>query len=119
MPYRVFGCCVVLVALAQAGCGDGGTVAVPCDVMRCNTQCVADGNEAGECRADSCVCRPHLDIPSGHLQAITSGGSVHRESGGFRLDVSVAPVAPVAEGRAGTVGVELGIEPQTDPARGL
>jgi hypothetical protein len=109
---------IALAALVQFGCGDGGTIAVPCEAERCNTQCVADGNESGMCRVNDCVCRPRVDLPSGHMQAVTSGGAVHREGGNFQLDLSVA-VPHAAQDQAGTVNVDLGIEAQNDPTRGL
>lgn len=105
--------------LSACGAGEGGTITVPCEEARCNEQCVSRGNASGACRTDTCVCRPNLDVPPGPTTGITSGGLVHRSSAGFQLDVAVAPVSPAAEGRAGTVGVEVGVLPQTDPTRGF
>jgi len=112
---------LALLALAAAALGcDGGTIAVPCSDERCSAQCVASGDESGTCNAaDECVCRPVIDLPSGHRESVTSGGQVHRESGRFQLDLTIGPTSPSAQGQAGSRTLELGIQPQGDPARGL
>ena len=101
------------------GCGGGeGVTPAACEDTRCNADCVSRGETSGRCQTDTCVCVPPLDVPPGPTSGVTSGGQVHRESAGFQLDVTVGGVSPSAEGRAGTVGVEVGVLPQTDPTRG-
>ena len=109
----------VLIVLSQSGCGAGrgGTVTVPCEAARCNETCVAAGNEAGACTADECVCRPHLDLPAGPTAGLSSGGAVQRRTTGFQMELSIGPVAPAAQPTSPTRDVELGVQPQTDPAR--
>jgi len=108
----------VFVALAQAGCSGGGTVTVPCEEARCNEACVAGGSESGTCRADACACRPSLDLPPGPTAGLSSGGAVQRRSAGFQMELTIGPVAPAAPERtSATRDLELGLQPQTDPAR--
>jgi hypothetical protein len=109
--------CVVAIAIAQAGCGDGGTIVVPCEAARCNESCVAMGDRAGECRTDMCVCIPDIDIPPGPTQGLSSGGTVVRSSAGFQVELTIGSVSPAAEGTTASGSVELGIPPQTDPER--
>jgi hypothetical protein len=64
-----------------------------------------------------CVCRPAVDVPPGASGGLSSGGAVHRESGRFQVDVSVAPVPLAGERAAGRRDVELGLQPGNDPER--
>ncbi|MBW2461720.1 MAG: hypothetical protein JRH11_08735 [Deltaproteobacteria bacterium] len=111
-------CCVVWAALS-VGCGGGDDepMTVPCDEALCNETCIGDGDDAGRCVDDSCVCQSPVDLPEGTTAGLSSGGAVRRESARFQLDVTVGPVAPAAERAAGDRDVELGVQPQLDPER--
>lgn len=110
---------LVLWALAQAGCGDGGgTITVPCETDRCDASCRTDGNASGTCRADRCECRPLATPPGGLALGVSSGGLVERRSTGYSLSLNVGPMEPAGEGRATDRELELGLEPMVDPERG-
>lgn len=116
MRYVAFAGWIALV-LAQAGCSGGGTVTVPCEAARCNESCIASGDASGECRFEMCECRPRLDLPSGPTAGLSSGGAVARSSAGYQMELTIGPVAPAAERASATQDVELGLQPQADPAR--
>ena len=83
----------------------------------CNESCVASGDASGECRFEMCECRPRLDLPPGPTAGLSSGGAVARSSAGYQMELTIGPVAPAAERASATQDVELGLQPQADPAR--
>jgi hypothetical protein len=108
---------VVLAAVAQMGCSDGGTITVPCEPAVCRDTCVSDGHETGMCNADGmCVCRPRIMAPPGATLGLSSGGLVERRSSSYQLTLTVGPVAPAAVPE-GPADLELGIQTQLDPER--
>ncbi len=78
--------------------------------------CAESEEGSGTCREAMCVCTPApREVQAGEQTSLSSGGAVHREAGGFQLDVTVTanPAGTVQNGPT----VELGNQASQNPSR--